>query len=283
MSRQATKKSGSRKKRTIKKNKILRYKKKSLPVASLSNERHTGRVQNGTRNTSTGGDEPRFQEEVWRYIECHSFRNILEGAVNLYALGISEAHDYKPDNYCLVMLLNLVTADGKRTVGCCSNCTSNDMVGYFALADHEETSLNDSMLFSCIHIEAVSQRVLSANGHNCTSKDMSQHWLDISESLNEYDNNLNTGWYHITSILHKRGPIHAYISEEYTLYVFGVKKTIKESPIYFCFKCGKYSCHHSRSVTHTFEGNVPILLRDIYTKPLNEERLHSKEGYSCMD
>lgn len=278
--------SGSRKPRTIKNNKIIRYKKKSIPIVSLK-QLQSKSTMNRTENNSTSRPEMDnndydMENSVWNYIECHTFCKIQEGASNLYAVGVLDGHGYI-DNYAIVVILNVVTVDGNRAVGCCSNCPSNDMLGYFALANLTNTTLNDTMLFSCVHIEAAAQRILAANGHSSTSLDKSVHWLAISNCLGPYDNTLAVGWHQISSLLHKRGPIHAYLSEEYKLYVFSVKKTMKLSHIYFCFKCCKYSCHHASSVSQNFDGAAPIFLKDIQTPTTSDERLYSKKEYLCNE
>ena len=173
-----------------------------------------------------------------------------------FKYGSNDEIEIVPNRYAVVTLLNLTFADGHYPVSTCSICQTNSLLSAYMQSDWSRTSqgsFEPSMLYSCIHVNAVISYVThKAIPDNELPHDYSPTYaLDVAQLLSEYLNRapkpFKPGSFILQELKYqvKYGELLIYLSEYDGIFLFAKARSTSGRGYLFCFLCPRSrSCSH---------------------------------------
>lgn len=229
---------------------------------------------------------------VWHYVQLleHYKSFIMDDQGLRTSCTVHLINDFKIDDqkqatrqpgYSAVFAFSITTKSGLSPVACCSVCISKDLVSFFALKNHSDSTISESHIFSCRHTTAVVQQSLADNNFNCSIYNQKLAFQQISTIWGPYAYNLVPGWYLFDVATHPKGRLGVYLSNCYSTFVFATQRQQTGTMRHFCFLCKKYSCHHTQTITHELDASVPDSIQTIRLPARPLDSLLSKAVYPC--
>jgi hypothetical protein len=183
--------------------------------------------------------------------------------------------------YAAVLAFSVSTKSGLAPVACCSLCISKDLVSFFCLKDHSDSSIGESHIFNCRHTTGIVQQSLADNNFTCSVYNQKRVFQQISTIWGHYASNLAPGWYLFDAATHPKGRLGVYLTDNYLPFVFATRRRQTGALQHYCFLCKKYDCAHAKAVTHQLDATVPDSIQTLKLPAMPLDCLLSKAIYPC--
>jgi hypothetical protein len=231
--------------------------------------------------------------KVWPYVQLleHYKSFLMDSNEQERSCTIHLINDFNTDDqgkivskpgYSAVFAFSVESKSGLAPVACCSICISKDLLSFFALKNHGDSTISESHIFNCRHTQVIAQRSLSENKFNCSIQNEKLVFQQLSTVWGRYSRNLTPGWYNFDASTHSKGRLGVYVTNNYSAFVFASELQRTGTTTHFCFLCKKRTCIHAELITHKLDAVVPDSVQTIRIPARPLDSLVSKAVYPCM-